>query len=709
MLSDSARALTVKPISLGVHPTVIPPRTSLSLARRFFADSLIRIPSADQFLTRCSVFFPRAVVRFIQTTPTLDFQSLVPTANQTCRSTTYFACAATNSVRDLTYRCIDSHRQKMADYESLKVAELRELLKQRSIPSTGLTRKAQIIERLRENDAAKLAPKTDVNPTEHEPVVADEAQPTELPAEEAQIANDAAPPPVPEEPAFADEATVTVPSSTSDDTAEESKKRKRRSPTPPPAEKDIAVKKARLETKGVHLKEEFEVNSTQEPAIADVGTEETAVKTASTQPKAEEDKQDVELKHNENTTLPQAEESLISKPQEVKLVDGSKDDIRPKPDQDDTNTKLTEDTVTEEVDQSDNVKPAITEPPVTQKVEPITQSAPISSPTQTTTDSKAQSGYEPIHPPTNALYIRPFERPVNEAGLRNHLESVATGLDLLSPSNKVKLLYVDSIKSHAFVILNSEDSATRALVALNNSIWPSSDKWRKPLKVDYIPEDKAQAWTDIEKQADPRGGRNIRWEVVYKADANGQIKAYHGEENKVGNIDREPIVVEDTLSSKRDAVAAQQQQPPPQRQHTDTQGSFKTIDQLFSSIADVKPKIYFKEVAEALWRSRLRELRIHQSRRWDPLSVRVTDEFRRYTFRGDRLFDAGRHVQGPRALAREGLGGAAGRGGGRFGGGRRGGYGGGAQRMGYGGPRSDEGSRGYGAARLGDFAGRDRR
>ena len=40
----------------------------------------------------------------------------------------------------------------MADYNKETVNKLRQLLKERSIPSTGLTRKAQIIEKLEEWD-----------------------------------------------------------------------------------------------------------------------------------------------------------------------------------------------------------------------------------------------------------------------------------------------------------------------------------------------------------------------------------------------------------------------------------------------------------------------------------------------------------------------------------------------------------------------------
>ena len=617
----------------------------------------------------------------------------------------------------------------MADYESLKVAELRDVLKQRGIPSTGLTRKAQIIEKLRENDAAKLAVETEVKPADEpvneEPDAADEAeldkQPppgnAQLQTEAIQTTDHAAQPAVSEEPAVVAEAAFTVAQSASDTTSEDSKKRKRRSATPPPAEKDVAIKKARLETKGVHLKEDAEADPAEEAAVANTETK----------AKAEEQyalhKPDNDVKQDD-AAPPKAEESPVSKSEEVKPVDGGRDEVKPQPDQGDAKHKHVENVVLEEVKPEevkpeDDTKPTISEPRAATKAALPTQTVPISALTDPAAGSKAPPGYEPVHPPSRALYIRPFERPVNEAALKNYLESLAEGLGLHSTSDKVKLLYVDSIKSHAFVILNSEDSAARVLRTLNNSIWPASDKWRKPLKVDYIPEDKAQAWTDTEKRADPRGGKNIRWEVIYKADAKGHVRAFHGEEHKVDTRAASPTT---QPSIRRDAVAATTTTttaPPAltQRPRSDTQSSFKTIDQLFASVANAKPKIYFKEVPEELWRARLRELRRFRSARWDPRAVRASDEFRRYTFRGARLLDTGRHVQGPRALAREGLGGGAaaaatagGRGGGRFAGGRRrGGYGGGGLRRGFDGVRDDDGRRGYGASRGGDLGDRERR
>lgn len=53
----------------------------------------------------------------------------------------------------------------MADYNKQTVAQLRQILKDRGIPSTGLTRKGQIIEKLEEADGALETPNAPTEPT----------------------------------------------------------------------------------------------------------------------------------------------------------------------------------------------------------------------------------------------------------------------------------------------------------------------------------------------------------------------------------------------------------------------------------------------------------------------------------------------------------------------------------------------------------------
>jgi uncharacterized membrane protein YgcG len=72
----------------------------------------------------------------------------------------------------------------MTDYSKQTVAQLRQLLKDRSIPSTGLTRKAQIVEKLAEYDTTQDGAPAEVEatPTAVEPDVVKEAQDTPDPA-----------------------------------------------------------------------------------------------------------------------------------------------------------------------------------------------------------------------------------------------------------------------------------------------------------------------------------------------------------------------------------------------------------------------------------------------------------------------------------------------------------------------------------------------
>lgn len=65
----------------------------------------------------------------------------------------------------------------MADYSKQTVAQLRQVLKERGIPSTGLTRKQQIIDKLQEHDAVAASPPAEDASPETEPVAESEAAP----------------------------------------------------------------------------------------------------------------------------------------------------------------------------------------------------------------------------------------------------------------------------------------------------------------------------------------------------------------------------------------------------------------------------------------------------------------------------------------------------------------------------------------------------
>jgi hypothetical protein len=84
----------------------------------------------------------------------------------------------------------------MADYSKQTVAQLRQLLKDRSIPSTGLTRKAQIIEKLEEADNEGEGAQDETPATnESDDAPADVVEQVEKEAEEPEGAKEKVPGP----------------------------------------------------------------------------------------------------------------------------------------------------------------------------------------------------------------------------------------------------------------------------------------------------------------------------------------------------------------------------------------------------------------------------------------------------------------------------------------------------------------------------------
>jgi hypothetical protein len=74
------------------------------------------------------------------------------------------------------------------DYDTLKVPDLKKLLKERSIPSTGLTRKAQYIAALRKDDEGASAGRDNATPADQEADdFASGASSVTLPADDPQV------------------------------------------------------------------------------------------------------------------------------------------------------------------------------------------------------------------------------------------------------------------------------------------------------------------------------------------------------------------------------------------------------------------------------------------------------------------------------------------------------------------------------------------
>lgn len=118
-----------------------------------------------------------------------------------------------------------------------------------------------------------------------------------------------------------------------------------------------------------------------------------------------------------------------------------------------------------------------------------------------------------LHPATRAIYIRNLVRPINEPMLRAHLIALATGPSTTAPAapEQIDSFFVDTVKSHALITFASIAAATRVRVGVHGKVWPN-DRTRKPLWVDFIPEEKVDTWVETERA----GGR---WEVVYTVDS----------------------------------------------------------------------------------------------------------------------------------------------------------------------------------------------
>lgn len=129
-----------------------------------------------------------------------------------------------------------------------------------------------------------------------------------------------------------------------------------------------------------------------------------------------------------------------------------------------------------------------------------------------------------IHPATSALYIKNFMRPLRTVDVKDHLIALATPPSQEPNSDVVVDFYLDPIRTHAFVSFNSISAAARVRSALHDQVWPD-ERNRKALWVDFIPADKVLDWIEMEEAEGGGRAKMNRWEVVYEADADGNMTA----------------------------------------------------------------------------------------------------------------------------------------------------------------------------------------
>lgn len=311
-----------------------------------------------------------------------------------------------------------------------------------------------------------------------------------------------------------------------------------------------------------------------------------------------------------------------------------------------------------------------------------------------------------MHHATAALYIRGLQRPVQFSLLEQRLTALASPPSAAagSESNVIETIHLDQVKTHALVLFSSLSAASRVRSSLHGRNWNPEDKWRMPVWVDFIPEEKVAEWSATEEKNNEgrTGGR--RWEVAYIENQDGVIEAIHREEGSNTSLaPRQPSgqgkSLKDTTGPPPNAPLgprSSQVQTRPPTFPAPTPGiippsqaaTFKTLDELFKFTVASKPKIYWQPVPKELVEKRQQEFKDQGSRDWYPEKILSTDNGKeyRYTFEGGaKLVHSGPHFTSPRVREREemlrkgivppprseGRGGSGGgRGGGRFAGGR---------------------------------------
>ncbi|KAK8202249.1 hypothetical protein M8818_005776 [Zalaria obscura] len=579
------------------------------------------------------------------------------------------------------------------DYSSLKVTELKEELKKRGIPTTKLTRKQDIIDRLVEEDeknnangadadgedAQEEAPAAVEEPSQAqagEPVEAVTAveEPKGLEANDASVSEpaqeptpseplvtkqpveQAAPEPVPSEPAVpvsseptpdVTSAKASIPSTptqqASEEVLEDSKKRKRRSPTPPIREESISKKLKQAEDV-VHVEKEEAMADAPIPVNGDEAKDVPMEG-------AEESKADAKV-------LPMgSSDDVMDVSSEAKTADAAREAVSPSKTRSPRTERRFRDlkTPSASLDQE-----APTEPQ-----EAMEESVEVSP---------------ALHPATRALYIRELIRPMQPNAFRDHLQHLATPPSGAS-EDLIESFHLDALRTHAFAVFTSVSSASRVRASLHNRVWPA-EPTRRPLWADFIPEEKVAEWIETElANGGSRPSQAKRWEVAYDVNDDGvHVDLVEAGSNghrsmsmagaPTGPRDRGSMSGGRRASFGRDAPVRAPSQPlvsgAPVRNREEVSAAFLDLDKLFQSTTH-KPKLYFQPVEKDLADRRLDELDRQTARDWDPRedarinpgdsNGRGLDQLRRFTFEdGDVLVDGGPEYGGGRAFGRVGPG-----------------------------------------------------
>lgn len=586
------------------------------------------------------------------------------------------------------------------DYSSWKVVDLKAELKRRDVPQTGLRLKQQIIDKLVELDENK-----DKN-SEHEngntaatasDDAPDTAEPDQPVAKSPSVAaqRDSS---TPEEPVVDQEQTPhqtdVRPSSTTPNLQE------------PRADHDlIDGKEENTDTKSAHIEESPRIaqtesldnssNERKEEPPTDQATAQLTSPVQSDQMQIDDETAPQEDTQLNSTTSNVTHEQTTGESRKRRRSESvsSTQAITKKAKETIESTETTSDIITDVQTPAPAPAPApepalatvskSPEPAERPESESVIPAEPIAketsptpnAPTPIETDNALAEAQErlvapSLHPPTRSLYICNLMRPVQPVALKSHLAAIATPSGEEQSTDIIQNFFLDQIRSHCFVTFTDVASAVRARSLLHDEVWPN-ESMRKPLWIDFIPDDRVQEWIDTEQGGSTpssgfsRGSGTKRWEVVYNTSGN-DVEVHL---RSIGG----PTAQQQTTPANPPAPSRREQlvESKPPRQ---TGQGFKALDELFK-FTTAKPRLYYMPVSRDVVDRRLNRFDdlARSGAAVAPAEFRGANELRRYTFHDDdRWVCAGNDIS-PFGGRRGGGGGGGGgrgrrgrRGGGRF-------------------------------------------
>lgn len=513
---------------------------------------------------------------------------------------------------------------------------------------------------------------------------------------------------VPNESATLELPALAEPSSSSlsvEEAVADARKRKRRSKSPTPSAEEVAQKRARHSEEESHAESGTDLNGQDEPARAQMDLDETKQTegwSINVTSNLANNAMEFERTREDNAVGEDSPQPTTKMAADMALLDGpvASTSIRPveEPAEDNADQqsggKSTETAPVAEAaavqtsfEQSDNqpsedistaalpldTKSSPRPPPSPSRRRPSTAKDtrfkdlfPTRKPNERhsppPTETEGRDIAPALHPATSALYIRELMRPLHPPTLKDYLTKLATPPRLSPDPEMIIEFYLDSIRTHCLVSFSNVSAASRVRSALHEAVWPE-ERSRKPLWVDFIPEDKIREWIEIEKSAaaGPVGRASVgrRWEVVYEQvrdegeDGTG-VHAILRESGSNGSISG-PIHGAGVRGAPLGPRRAQMDRGPPGPSQAAPQvaaaatasrprgSGFMALDSLFRSTT-AKPKLYFLPVSQEMADRRLQALarlsskNISRGRNSRP----GDDEKRRFTFDdGDLLVDGG--------------------------------------------------------------------